>query len=60
MFTHRDVEDLLDERGLKVPYETFRHWVLKFCLPTAKGLRLRRPKPSSRWYLYEMAVRIAG
>lgn len=58
--THRDVEDLLDERGLEVPYQTFRRWVLKFWLATAKRLRQRRPKPNSRLYLYEMAARIAG
>jgi putative transposase len=28
--SYRDVEDLLAERGLDVPYETVRRWVLKF------------------------------
>jgi transposase-like protein len=26
----RDIEDLLAERGLDIPYETVRSWVLKF------------------------------
>ena len=56
----RDVEDLLAERGLEVSYETVRRWVLKFGPAIARRLRQRRPRPSPRWHLDEMAVRIAG
>ena len=58
--SYRDVEDLLAERGLEVSYETVRRWVLKFGPAIARRLRRRRPKPSPRWHLDEMAVRIAG
>ena len=57
---HRDVEDLLAERGLDISHETIRRWVLKFGPAIARRLRQRRPKPSPRWHLDEMAVRIAG
>ena len=56
----RDVEELLAERGLDVSYETVRRWVLKFGPLFAKELRRRRPRPTSRWHLDEMAVTIAG
>ena len=56
----RDVEDLLAERGLDISYETVRRWVLKFGPAVARRLRQRRAKPSPRWHLDEMAVRIAG
>jgi putative transposase len=58
--SYRDVEDLLAERGLGVSYETIRRWVLKFGPAIARRLRQHRPKPSPRWHLDEMAVRIAG
>jgi putative transposase len=58
--SYREVEDLLAERGLEVSYETVRRWVLKFGPAIARRLRRRRPKPSPRWHLDEMAVRIAG
>src|ERR1700749_1801399 len=58
--SHRDVEDLLAERGLDVSYETIRSWVLKFGPVIARRLRRRRPRPSDRWHLDEMVVRIAG
>jgi transposase-like protein len=56
----RDVEDLLAERGLDVSYETIRRWVLKFGPLFAKELRRRRPRPTSKWHLDEMAVLIGG
>src|SRR6266446_1444466 len=58
--SYRDVEDLLAERGLDISYETARSWVLKFGPVFARRLRRRRPRPSNRWHLDEMVVRIAG
>jgi transposase-like protein len=58
--SYRDVEDLLAERGLDVSYETVRRWVLKFGPVFARELRRRRPRPTSRWHLDEMAVIIGG
>src|SRR5208283_5435535 len=50
----RDVEDLLAERGPDLSYETAR-WVSKFAPLSARELRRRRPRPTSRWRLDEMA-----
>jgi DDE domain/Endoribonuclease L-PSP len=54
------VEDLLVERGLDISYETVRSRVLKFGSVIARRLQRRRPRPSDRWHLDEMVVRIAG
>src|SRR5947209_12369109 len=58
--SYRDVEELLAERGLDISYETVRRWVLKFGPAIARRLRQPRPRPSDRWHLDEMVVRIAG
>ena len=58
--SYRDVEELLAERGLDISYETVRRWVLKFGPVIARRLRRCRPRPSNRWHLDEMVVRIAG
>jgi hypothetical protein len=58
--SYRDVEELLAERGLDVSYERVRRWVLKFAPMIARNLRQGRPRPSGRWHLDEMVVRIAG
>jgi hypothetical protein len=51
---------LLAERGLDVSYETVRRWVLKFGPMFARELRRRRPRPTAKWHLDEMAVMIGG
>src|SRR5712671_6878594 len=58
--SYRDVEELLAERGLDISYESVRSWVLKFGPMIARLLRQVRPRPSDRWHLDEMVVRIAG
>ena len=58
--SYRDVEDLLADRGLDLSYETVRRWVLKFGPVLARRVRECRPRPSDRWDLDEMVVRIAG
>jgi transposase-like protein len=58
--SYRDVENLLAERGLDISYETVRRRVLKFGRSIARRLRWRRLRPSDRWHLDEMVVRIAG
>src|SRR5450631_1142252 len=56
----RDVEEMLAQRGIDVSYETVRCWSLKFGRLFAQNLRRSRPKPTGRWHLDEMAVKIRG
>ena len=58
--SYRDVEDLLAERGIEVSYETIRRWVEKFGSQYAKRLRRLRPKPSSKWHIDEVFLKIGG
>jgi putative transposase len=56
--SYRDIEELLAERGLGICYEPVRCWMLKFGPIIARRLRRCRPRPSNRWHLDEMVVRI--
>ena len=56
----RDVEDVLAERGIETSYETIRCWSLKFGRLFAQNLRRSRPRPTGRWHLDEMVVKISG
>ena len=58
--SNRDVEDLLAARGIEVSYETVRRWSLKFGRVYAARIRRRRPRPSGRWHLDEVFIRIGG
>jgi transposase-like protein len=49
----RDVEDLLAERGIIVSYEFIRRWINHFGPMIAADLRRRRPKPHTRWHLFD-------
>ena len=56
----RDVEEMLAERGIETNYDTIRCWTLKFGRLFAQNLRRSRPKPTGRWHLDEMVVKISG
>jgi putative transposase len=48
--SHRDVEELLAERGFDISYETVRRWVLKVGPESAREVRARaRNGFSARW-----------
>ena len=54
----RDVEELLAASGIDVAYKTIRCWTLKFCQLYAHNLERSRPRPTGRWRLDEMVVKI--
>jgi putative transposase len=56
----RDVEEMMNERGVTVTYESVREWCLKFGGAYAKRMRSRSPRPGDRWHLDEVFLRIAG
>ncbi len=61
----RQVEDLLDERGIDVSYETVRAWWNRFGPLFAAEIRKKRSAsmlgfPQWRWHLDEVFVRISG
>ena len=58
--SYRDVEDIRAERGVDVSFETVRRWVLRFGNIYAARLGRRRPRPSCRWHLGEVFLRIGG
>ena len=58
--SYRDVSDLLLQRGIEVSYQTVKDWNDKFGKLFAKEIRRRRAKPSRRWHVDEMHVKIRG
>ena len=58
--SHRDVEDLLAERGITVSYETIRLWCIKFGSKYSRRLRRNHLGYGDTFYLDEVFVRIGG
>ena len=58
--SHRDVEELLAQRGIQVSYEAIRLWCRKFGRTYAEQLRRRRPGSADKWHVDEMQLKIRG
>ncbi|CAA9255540.1 MAG: hypothetical protein AVDCRST_MAG77-2297 [uncultured Chloroflexi bacterium] len=58
--SHRDIEDLLAERGIRVSYEAIRLWCRTFGPAFAAGLRRHRRPAAGKWHLDEVQLKIKG
>ena len=58
--SHRDIEDLLAERGIQVSYEAIRLWCNKFGPKYASRLRRKHQGYGDTFYLDEVFIRING
>jgi putative transposase len=58
--SHRDVEDLLAERGVQVSSEAIRLWCRRFGPPLGAGLRRRRRRAADKWHLDAVQLKIRG
>jgi len=58
--SHRDVEELLAERGIAVDHVTVYRWVQRFAPLLAEAARPCRHAVGDRWQLDETYVKVAG
>ena len=58
--SHRDLEELLAERGIQVSYEAIRLRCRKLGSANADQLRRRRAGPADKWYVGEMQLKMCG
>jgi len=58
--SHRDIEDLLEEQGIRVSYESIRLWCNKFGPEYASRLKKKRNGFGDTFYLDEVFTRING
>jgi putative transposase len=58
--SHRDVEDLLAERGITVSYETIRSWCIKFGPKYSRRLKRKHQGFGDTFYIDEVFVKING
>ena len=58
--SHRDIEDLLAERGIDVSYESVRLWCNKFGPLFSKRLKRKHPGFGDTFFIDEVFVNIKG
>jgi putative transposase len=56
----RDVEDLLAERGITVPYASIRQWCNHFGPEYTRTLKKRSGRLGDDWYLDDVFIKIQG
>jgi putative transposase len=58
--SHRDIEDLLAERGITVSYESIRLWCIKFGATYARRLKHKHRGYGDTFFIDEVFVKING
>ena len=58
--SYRDIEEQLAFRGISVSHETIRSWCVKFSNHFRDVIKKRERKPSDKWHLDEMTIKING
>ena len=58
--SHRDIEDLLAERGITVSYESIRLWCIKFGPKYARRLKRKHQGYGDTFFVDEVFVKIGG
>jgi len=58
--SYRDVQEQLAFRGIIVSHETIRAWSIKFSSYFKNVIKKRESKPSDKWHLDEMTLRVNG
>ena len=61
-FNHslRDVKEQMAFRGLEISHEAIRSWHIKFSSHFKDVLKKRERKPSDKWHLDEMMIKVKG
>jgi putative transposase len=58
--SYRDIQEQLAFRGIILSHETVRYWCIKFASHFKEVIKKRERKPSDKWHLDEMTVKING
>lgn len=58
--SYRDIEEMLQERGISVDHSTIHRWVIHYAPQLEKEFRKRKRKPCDRWRLDETYIKVKG
>ena len=58
--SYRNIEELMEERGVDVCYSTVNRWFVKFAPLLAKTFEKNKLKVGSRWCLDETYLKVKG
>ena len=58
--SYRDLEEIMEERGVAVDHVTLNRWVIKFSPLIASEAQRRKSRTSSSWRMDETYIKVNG
>src|SRR6056300_337564 len=58
--SYRDVEELLQIRGVEVDHSTIQRWVFKYSPEVEKNMNKRKRQVGSSWRMDETYIKVGG
>ena len=58
--SYRDIEELMEIRGVKVDHSTLQRWVYKFSVLVEKNMHKRKFQAGDSWRMDETYIKVAG
>jgi len=58
--SYRDIEEMMQERGINVDHSTIHRWVIHYAPQLEKEFRANKRRPCGRWRLDETYIKVKG
>jgi len=58
--SYRDLEEMMEERGLQLDHSTIWHWVKRYAVILAEIIRRKAKRPNGSWRVDETYVKVRG
>jgi len=58
--SYRDIEELMQERGVEVDHATLQRWVVKFIPMVEKQMRRKKKSVHRKWFMDETYIKVKG
>ena len=60
VFSERDIEEIMMERGFEVDHSTIQRWVVHFSPELETAFHTKKKRPGNRWRLDETYTKVKG
>jgi len=58
--SYRNIEEMMEERGVIVDHSTLNRWVIHYAPKLEKAFHKKKRKPGDRWRLDEIYIKVKG
>ena len=58
--SYRDIEELMEERGLSIDHSTIQDWVIKYAPMFSEKVQKKKKKVNRSWRMDETYIKVKG